>query len=897
MMSSKKCAREVSVVVGLCVVLAAGAVNAQSVSTPGRTQVGREDQRQVKDLPSADGSPAVESAEVCVASSAALPYPEGPSNRYLSFSAGDPGRLQAIRVVFVDLPPPHDVLNGLAMWVGQPREISEFSGKDDDTPCPPESCALPTFTGAELQCDPFFTDWSMLGNVDAFDAAIAPSGRYAVQVVDQTCVLTDNASYSPPLPLITSRWADTVSQFVDGVWGPPDGVVTFLDLCAAENKNVNALHAPRKLRADINPDRTDLKITVVDKTRLLDAFGGAGFPFQAPPTPAGCGFVSFSCGDGIIDPGEDCDDGGTTPGDGCDASCRSELCGNGAIDVGEACDDGNTIDGDGCNAACQTEAICGDGVVALVEECDDGNDILGDGCSNQCRSEGAARISLVPVWNRPDGSLDAGVRVAGNEMILPSGGHRVFLELRVQDWDVAAEGRLLKFWQASIDPAGLKSGVTGTLTLAVESRQTDQDCVTAFGGACSFLGEACTLDSDCLFTQFGERCERCINCSGFQSQDICPGMTILDRSDYVFANQSVGIFEALDVQAHTEHFRFGARMVTGISGVADSGESKYLASFVLDVPADATGTFTIGFRQGAVETLAVDAEDVVIAFASMEAALITIGSPCCLPTGGCEGVSSAAACAGLGGTSVPSCLGDRDFNGVLDACECSASAVPVTDTVADLSGELVVSGKNRYLSFAPNEAGLLQAVEVTFIDLPPPFHVLNGQTRWVGEPRLVSELSGKDDGTPPTFAAASLGCEPVFADFGSLGTTHVWHEAIVPGGSYSLRVLGDLCDVNNAANLSAPLALSTTRWGDAVGPFDGDAGSWTAPDGNVSVAFDVVAILDKFSNRPSAPLKSRADIEPGVPDRKVNITDVTRGLDAFSGQAFPFAPNNVAPCP
>jgi cysteine-rich repeat protein len=61
------------------------------------------------------------------------------------------------------------------------------------------------------------------------------------------------------------------------------------------------------------------------------------------------------------------------------------TCGDGVVEIGEECDDGNTVDGDACTSACRN-AVCGDGIVeAGVEECDDGNLNASDGCDNQCR--------------------------------------------------------------------------------------------------------------------------------------------------------------------------------------------------------------------------------------------------------------------------------------------------------------------------------------------------------------------------------------------------------------------------------------------------------------------------------------------------------------------------------
>ncbi len=98
-------------------------------------------------------------------------------------------------------------------------------------------------------------------------------------------------------------------------------------------------------------------------------------------TPAG------TCGNGVVEPGEQCDDGNTVAGDGCSPTCQLEVCGNGYVDPGEQCDDGNTVSGDGCSATCQREPRCGDGVVDPGEECDDGNTVNGDGCSAQCLLE------------------------------------------------------------------------------------------------------------------------------------------------------------------------------------------------------------------------------------------------------------------------------------------------------------------------------------------------------------------------------------------------------------------------------------------------------------------------------------------------------------------------------
>lgn len=229
-------------------------------------------------------------------------------------------------------------------------------------------------------------------------------------------------------------------------------------------------------------------------------------------------------------------------------------------------------------------------------------------------------------------------------------------------------------------------------------------------------------------------------------------------------------------------------------------------------------------------------------------------------------------------------------------------AVVATDTLCpfsrsplpDLIG-VEVSTKNRFLSFRVGDTGQTQAIRVTFTELLAPFATWNGATLWVGAPFDVSEVGGKDDITPPTFRAALLQCDPFVMDWSRLGVVHVLHEGIVPNSVYGVQVINSACALGAEEGFSEALVLPTTAWGDAVGVFDAGTGTWTAPNGTVDVPFDVVALLDKFANRPGAPIKSRADIEPAMIDFKINITDVTRALDAFTGAPFPFLPGSV-PC-
>ena len=270
-------------------------------------------------------------------------------------------------------------------------------------------------------------------------------------------------------------------------------------------------------------------------------------------------------------------------------------------------------------------------------------------------------------------------------------------------------------------------------------------------------------------------------------------------------------------------------------------------------------------------------------------------------------------------------------------CGCTNSPSPEPELGEDRNSRPAENSKNRYLSLSAGEPGRTQAIRVTFVDLPSPFHIWNDMIFFVGTPREACENSGKGLDTDPadcpaalptdTFWTAPLVCEEQHAEYrdwhgwcdggtcvgglkpgASCGidddcveSLHLYNEGIVPSGVYAIQVLNSNCSPNKEGGFSAPLRMTQSAWGDVCGPSLTAGACMAVADGIVDVTNDVLGVLDKFANV-SALQKARADIEPGDdgpnngPDFKVNVAnDVLFALDAFTGGSYPFAP--VDPCP
>ncbi|RME37400.1 MAG: hypothetical protein D6788_09540 [Planctomycetota bacterium] len=220
----------------------------------------------------------------CFVGSAPQPDVVDRRNRYLTFTAGDAGRLQAIRVTMTSLPAPFDTFNGTTMWVGDPVEVSENSGVAEPAGAP----GFPTFQAAPLVCDPVFRDWSLVGPVHVHHELIVPGATYDVQVIGAECNPAVPGNYSPPLTVATPTWGDVVGTCaVTPCSNPDDSVDVTTDVTAVLSKFKNTANAPGKSRADLEPSGVDFLVNISDVTRAMDGFRGSAYPFP-PPSSGPC---------------------------------------------------------------------------------------------------------------------------------------------------------------------------------------------------------------------------------------------------------------------------------------------------------------------------------------------------------------------------------------------------------------------------------------------------------------------------------------------------------------------------------------------------------------------------------------------------------------------------------
>jgi len=500
-----------------------------------------------------------------------------------------------------------------------------------------------------------------------------------------------------------------------------------------------------------------------------------------------------------------------------------------------------------------------------------------------------------------------GWSIEGDTIVLTGGDRPVWIDWMVTDWDPDESGNYPSGWAIYLDTVSLSSGTVGTLDYFTPSCSTDDDCDQAVGpGTLCIPGNCQSIFLEDSREDYVYR--GAYNLAGVDQEQSGEGVVRWSAALYeppeITPNyKCIGGFVQGRLCGPSLCPDPDAPCAAGCPGIPQFGipdgfcrvnhDDRYLGTLSLYAPEEARGTFTIGLLLPGYTRLYDAVEQQYFPLLAIAPARITI-------------------------------------------LDCPSVTAPLMDQPPVL--------KNRYLSFTPTNPGVSTALRVTFEDLPGAYAALNDAQMWVGPPARYCHNSGQAKEPPggcgpapglPSrfFYGATLQCQPFYMDWhgtcpagvcvGGLRegsacavdddcaeTIHVFHENIVPAGGlpgsagsldlalYHVQAIVPSCSTAAEGHFSAPLIRATSKWGDTVG--DCSSLPCSSPDGVVNVSSDVIALLDRFKNQPTGASKPRADLvgqsgPAGRPDVITTIIDVTKGLDAFRGVAYP-EPPGPRPC-
>ncbi len=197
-------------------------------------------------------------------------------SRYLSLVPGNPGQEVALRVTVgaLDGFPGHE---GTELWVGPPAQYPE-----EDTSDPGR-----TFTGAALQCEPYFRDWGTIDPLQLFGGEIVPGSSYQVHAIHTYCTaqIGTGWDFGTPLEATTGKFGDVVPLYDGDDSGAPQP--DFNDIASVVAKFTAAPSAPSKARAQLQPN-TALPARAVDFKDIAAAVSAfIGTAYADPPRISG----------------------------------------------------------------------------------------------------------------------------------------------------------------------------------------------------------------------------------------------------------------------------------------------------------------------------------------------------------------------------------------------------------------------------------------------------------------------------------------------------------------------------------------------------------------------------------------------------------------------------------
>lgn len=563
---------------------------------------------------------------------------------------------------------------------------------------------------------------------------------------------------------------------------------------------------------------------------------------------------------------------------------------------------------------------------------------------NRAVAAGPTAIMILQPVQVPTMSYPPGSSIVGTTLTLGWTPARVWIEGHMTGWAPHTLGSFNHSVDA-LDLDGDGGGYDG------DTAECDGQPMTNAGDLAP-ARQACTTDADCLMPMSGllapcpqGATSRCRTFDG-----IVPGYFPAGQwCEPLFINRCSprhicqGIACTLGFDYSTLKFRFGGLVLAG--GVPTDFQPSHTGTFVLDVPADAKGNYTIDlldtecFLQN---TNPPGANDIPIA--ELRAAVIKVpvcsvdadcddGSACtvdtcvggcdcantpiagwdpqtecCNPMNGAQGLIPASSPCRMGGCSLGGSSGTPTVTNIPDGTACTsidpcygdgvcAAGVCVSTQYAGTS-----CPKVRFISFEAGEDSEPKAWRVRMVSLHHPnppytgaptsnFSAHEGQVRWVGPPDTFTESSSN----PTPVHAAVVQCEPHYQDWTGYDLLHVTGGEIVPSSQYEVQWIAEGLDPDDEDNYSEPIVIRTARWGDLVIP-NAPPSTTIQPD-----AGDISAMLDKFRSTSTSSSKPRALMVGSMmgpvpkPAGDVTFSDISAVVDANRGLGYPYA--WPMPCP
>ena len=191
------------------------------------------------------------------------PDPSGlTKSRYLSFSVSGVGPDVGLRVTLTNLD-------------GFPGSNGQIRWAAPAVSYPDVGTGGPSFSGAVLQCNPHYADWSGLGLLHVYGGEVVPGSTYTIDAISECTGETLGS-----LEVTTGKWGDIVAAF----GGPTQP--NFADVSALVTTFQAQASAPSVTRSDLVPVVPNQVANFADISIDVAAFSGASYPFTVPgPCP------------------------------------------------------------------------------------------------------------------------------------------------------------------------------------------------------------------------------------------------------------------------------------------------------------------------------------------------------------------------------------------------------------------------------------------------------------------------------------------------------------------------------------------------------------------------------------------------------------------------------------